>query len=640
MPEYSGTTITPADGVQVPAMNGASGGNFLLSALRNYILASKGQANGLASLDGNGKLPAAQLPDLADDVIVVASYATLPAQGESGKIYITADNNKLYRWDSNVSDYVVLSVDLSAYATKAEVNALSARVSNLEQTTKQDEQTVAYPDDGNYSSIMPNGVPASVAEYGEVATIRGKSRGWNRLIKSSGLVTGTYYDVIFSVTADGELQLSGTCSGDAQIQIVANSVDACVAGHQYLLVGGTANFNIRPYDSLDWDTGSGAIFTAQSSNSLRLAGKLVNGTVYNQKSHIFARDLTLIFPEGVPSTVAECVQKCPDILKADAYNAGSLVDTTVTGVEATSINIFDEETELGAIDITTGAKVAYSGAIRTKNFIPVEAGQTYYLLNKSMTSGYMLACFYDSLGNFVTNSFSGGYWNNTFVVPSGCSNLLFCFSDPYGTTYKHDTQICLNSCADKTTYHPHILDTLMLSSPVPLKEAGAVSEVLDVETGKKTRPVGTADLGDFGWYKDSNGSMDFFESLTGLSDCVSYYGDGYAVPDFTCGMFTPNSQSIFLATPYNICQQVYASGKKILVSAPFGKYADAAAFKTAMTGVKLNYPRATPLSDEQVCDPIPDNFVKVQAGGTINTIQSQTPVIDNCLDVTYDFIPV
>ena len=114
MPEYSSTTITPADAVKVPAMNGSTSGNFQLDALRNYILASKGQANGLASLGSDGKLPAAQLPDLADDVLVYSSYATFPATGTAGKIYIAADTNIIYRWDDSLDTpaYVILTIDL------------------------------------------------------------------------------------------------------------------------------------------------------------------------------------------------------------------------------------------------------------------------------------------------------------------------------------------------------------------------------------------------------------------------------------------------------------------------------------------------------------------------------------------------
>ena len=131
MPEYSSTTITPADSVKTPAMNGSTSGNYELSALKAYILASKGQANGIASLGADGRLPVAQLPEMANDVIVATSYSTLDQPGMPDKLYITADDNKMYRWDDTLStpDYVELSVDLSDYATKAE---LSDAVDDLE----------------------------------------------------------------------------------------------------------------------------------------------------------------------------------------------------------------------------------------------------------------------------------------------------------------------------------------------------------------------------------------------------------------------------------------------------------------------------------------------------------------------------
>lgn len=71
--------------------------------LDTYQLRSeKASANGYASLDGSGKVPSAQLPSYVDDVIEVANYAALPVTGETGKIYITLDNNKVYRWTGSV----------------------------------------------------------------------------------------------------------------------------------------------------------------------------------------------------------------------------------------------------------------------------------------------------------------------------------------------------------------------------------------------------------------------------------------------------------------------------------------------------------------------------------------------------------
>ena len=71
----------------------------------------KGAANGVAELDSTGKVPSAQLPSFVDDVIEAANYAALPATGEAGKIYVTLDDNKTYRWGG--STYVEISESLA-----------------------------------------------------------------------------------------------------------------------------------------------------------------------------------------------------------------------------------------------------------------------------------------------------------------------------------------------------------------------------------------------------------------------------------------------------------------------------------------------------------------------------------------------
>ena len=59
---------------------------------------SKGQNSGLAPLDENGLIPTKHLPSYVDDVVEVSTEAGLPQPGESGKIYVTADTNLIYRW--------------------------------------------------------------------------------------------------------------------------------------------------------------------------------------------------------------------------------------------------------------------------------------------------------------------------------------------------------------------------------------------------------------------------------------------------------------------------------------------------------------------------------------------------------------
>lgn len=75
----------------------------------------KGQPGGLAELDETGRVPSSQLPSYVDDVIDVDSYSNLPNPGESGKIYITTDNNKQYRWSG--TGYAEISSSLALGTT-------------------------------------------------------------------------------------------------------------------------------------------------------------------------------------------------------------------------------------------------------------------------------------------------------------------------------------------------------------------------------------------------------------------------------------------------------------------------------------------------------------------------------------------
>lgn len=136
------------------------------------FVATKGKANGLASLDGNGLVPSNQLPSYVDDVI--EAYATYdisetgklsniklysdpdhanPITGESGKIYlnITQDEPSYqFRWsgtqfvDSNTSSLILGEVTGTAYdggKGKYLSNWRKALVDNL----------------GSYSHIKDNG---------------------------------------------------------------------------------------------------------------------------------------------------------------------------------------------------------------------------------------------------------------------------------------------------------------------------------------------------------------------------------------------------------------------------------------------------------------------------------------------------
>lgn len=83
----------------------------------NFIdITQKGSANGVASLDGNGKVPSSQLPSYVDDVVegyyyngqfYTDSAHTQLITPETGKIYVDLNTNKTYRWGGTT--YVEIS---------------------------------------------------------------------------------------------------------------------------------------------------------------------------------------------------------------------------------------------------------------------------------------------------------------------------------------------------------------------------------------------------------------------------------------------------------------------------------------------------------------------------------------------------
>ncbi len=93
---------------------------MIISALKYTPLDSSkvGVADGVASLDENGKVPSAQLPSYVDDVIEVAGIDNASEIGETDKIYVDTISNKTYRWSSTA--YVEISA--SDIVTASEKN--------------------------------------------------------------------------------------------------------------------------------------------------------------------------------------------------------------------------------------------------------------------------------------------------------------------------------------------------------------------------------------------------------------------------------------------------------------------------------------------------------------------------------------
>jgi hypothetical protein len=97
--------------------------------LKGKINASqKGVANGVASLDGAGKVPAAQLPSYIDNVVEGYYYNgafyedqahTQLITGETGKIYVDLSTEQTYRWSGSIYVKISSTLELGETSTTA-----------------------------------------------------------------------------------------------------------------------------------------------------------------------------------------------------------------------------------------------------------------------------------------------------------------------------------------------------------------------------------------------------------------------------------------------------------------------------------------------------------------------------------------
>lgn len=142
----------------------------LQSALDALVPAStKGSANGVASLDAGGKVPAGQLPSYVDDVLEASSLAAFPATGETGKIYVALDTNKVYRWTGSVY------IEISPTAGNADTATKLATARTI-SATGDAAWSVSFDGSGNATAAMTLAASGAAAGTYKSVTVDAKGR--------------------------------------------------------------------------------------------------------------------------------------------------------------------------------------------------------------------------------------------------------------------------------------------------------------------------------------------------------------------------------------------------------------------------------------------------------------------------------
>ena len=198
---------------------------------------------------------------------------------------------------------------------------------------------------------------------------------------------------------------------------------------------------------------------------------------------------------------------------------------------------------------------------------------TYYIT--AQVSGFPWTMYARDIGNGVT------------ITDSGYANIRFLISIKSGQTVNNLTfkpMICLATEAD-ATYEPYRRQSYTT-------ELGRTvyGGTLDVVSGELVIDRAYVDLGTLNWTYNSRGYFD--GSTSHVQSEIKRPSDGAKTVGLVCSQYVEaTTNQIYNGEVETAVAVRHVNG---YIWAKDGRYTDAAAFKTAMNGVQLVYPLATP----------------------------------------------
>lgn len=323
------------------------------------IVSSKpfGGANGFATLGGDGKVPSSQLPSYVDDVVEVPTYADLPVVGESGKIYVTLDTNKIYRWTG--STYVEI-VDSTAVW-----GAITGTLSN--QTDLQNALNAKVPYTGATANV-------DLGTYG----LLGDYIGFNTAPTSVPTTLGTlswdsFYRTLQLIDGDGDTTLQ---IGQEQRALIHNNTGATLTDGQVVYVtGSTGELPSVALASNATEASSSVTFgvvtesIAHGANGFVTISGMVNGLntlAYNEGDALYLGSTAGTFTNVKPTAPANLVLIGYMIKKSggngsifvkiqNGYELEELHDVSITSVANNEGIFWDSATSLWKNKTIAGA---------------------------------------------------------------------------------------------------------------------------------------------------------------------------------------------------------------------------------------------------------------------------------------------
>jgi len=345
-----------------------------------------GAANGVATLGGDGKVPSNQLPSYVDDVVEVANFAALPAIGETGKIYITLDNNKVYRWTG--STYVEIA------ANNAVWGAITGTLSN--QTDLQNALNAKVPYTGATANVNL-GTYTLLAAQIKATSSAGLSINANSGTQIADLGAG----------GGANMTLFGGLIGTSA------SFSSSVTGNTIVKSGGTSSQFLKADGSVDSTSyGTGSVTSVGLSSAT--SGVTIGSTPITTSGTI---TLSIATASGSQN----------GLLSSTDWNTfngkQNALTNPITGTGTT--NYVPKFTASGTIGNSliydTGTRIAIGGTSATYGVLTVQSDSGQFCIQSNTTPDKQLQIGYDHTTNnsYLTSLQQGVAFTPLFLQPNG-----------------------------------------------------------------------------------------------------------------------------------------------------------------------------------------------------------------------------
>jgi hypothetical protein len=183
----------------------------------------------------SGKVPTSQLPSYVDDVLEFANFAALPTTGETGKIYITLDTNKIYRWSG--SAYIEITSGGSVWGA---ITGTLSNQTDLQTALNAKQNLIAHLEYSNTDLTVWNNGKGNIdtnTSFGEFALLNNTTGGSNTAIGQRALLNNTTGG---SNTAIGRSVLAFNTTGGSNTAIGTYALEKNTTGGNNTAIGQSA----------------------------------------------------------------------------------------------------------------------------------------------------------------------------------------------------------------------------------------------------------------------------------------------------------------------------------------------------------------------------------------------------------------